>query len=122
MTVGAVDPASGMAGRDEAGVAVVSVTSGGIAVVRFLGGVRGSSPQETLQRVASPLHRCLPTKIVVEARADSLYPGQLGAVLAKRGYPLLVEPVHSGARKGERIIDAIQVRYRTTAWCSWRPS
>lgn len=109
VTCAAVDPASGMQGRDEAGVAVVSVTSQGVAVVRCIAGVRGRSAQETLTRVASLIHSFHPTKIICEARADSLYPAQLSSVLGRRGYPALVEPVQSGARKGERIIDALGV-------------
>lgn len=109
VTCAAVDPASGMQGRDEAGVAVVSVTTQGVAVVRCIAGVRGRSAQETLTRVASLIHSFHPTKIICEARADSLYPAQLSSVLGRRGYPALVEPVQSGARKGERIIDALGV-------------
>src|SRR3546814_12178146 len=50
-------------------------------------------------------------------RTDTLFPyttlfrspAQLSSVLGRRGYPALVEPVQSGARKGERILDAIGV-------------
>lgn len=108
-TIAAVDPASGVVGRDEAGVAVVSVTTQGLAVVRCVAGVRGSSSAETLVKVAALLHSFYPTKIVCEARADSLYPSQLASVLARRGYACMVDPVQSGAKKGERILDAIGV-------------
>jgi hypothetical protein len=59
--------------------------------------------------VASLIHSYLPTKVVCEAKADSLYPAQLSSVLARRGYPVLVEPVSSATKKGVRIIDAITV-------------
>lgn len=108
-TVAAVDPASGVAGRDEVGVSIVSVTTQGRAVVRCVTGIRGSSASEALQNVASLIHQFYPTKVVCEARADSLYPSQLASVLARRGYPVTVETVHSGTRKGDRIIDAIVV-------------
>jgi hypothetical protein len=109
VTLGAVDPASGIIGRDEVGVCVVSVTMTGFAVVRCLTGVRGESAPDALKRTASLLHSFFPNKIVVEARADSLYPSQLQAALALRGYPVMVEGVFSGANKGLRILDAVGV-------------
>lgn len=108
-TVAAVDPASGLAGRDECGVTVISVTSQGIGVIRCIAGVRGSSATDTLVNTASLIHQYWPHKIICEARADSLFPAQLSAVLARRGFPMTVESVQSGAKKGERIIDAIGV-------------
>ena len=70
-------------------------------------GIRGTSVQDSLTKVAALVHGYYPSKIVCEARADSLFPGQVASVLARRGYPMLVEPVQSGARKGERILDAL---------------
>src|SRR3546814_4682435 len=68
-----------------------------------------SSASETLTNTAALIHSFFPNKIICEASVDSLYPAQLSSVLGRRGYPALVEPVQSGARKGERILDAIGV-------------
>jgi hypothetical protein len=106
-TVAAIDPASGIAGNDELGLAIVSVTAQGLAVVRVLTGVRGASANETLTKAAATISTYRPNKVIVEARADSLFPDQLAAVLARRGHPVLVDRVHSGAKKGTRIVDAI---------------
>jgi hypothetical protein len=108
-TLAAIDPASGIVGRDEIGVTVVSVTNTGFAVIRCMTGVRGDSAPDALQRVASLVHSFYPNRVNVEARIDSLYPSQLQAALAARGYPVTVEAVYSGANKGTRILDAVGV-------------
>ena len=105
-TVG-VDPASGTAGRDEVGVSVVSVTGQGLGVIRCCTGLRGKDVSETLSKAAALIQSFLPSKLVVEAQANSLYPAQLASVLQRRGYPVQVEPVVPYGKKGERICDAI---------------
>ena len=105
-TVAAVDPASGMEGRDEVGVAIIGVSAQGLGVIRCMTGVRGESAPDTLLKTASLLHQYYPSKIICEARADSLYPDQLASVLARRGFRARVDAVYSGSKKGERIIDS----------------
>lgn len=102
-----IDPASGLAGRDELGLCCASVTGQGLAVVRGVHGVRGSSANETLIKAAELVQRYRPSKVVVEARVDSLFPDQLASVLARRGYPILVDRFHSGQSKGLRIVEAV---------------
>jgi hypothetical protein len=109
MTVAAIDPASGTRGNDEVGVGVVSVTTQGLAVVRCIAGVTGRDVKESLNKTAALVHSFMPNKVVVEARAESLFPSQLQAVMARRGYNVLCEPVSSSTPKGERILDAITV-------------
>jgi hypothetical protein len=89
------------------GVSVISVTTQGLAVVRCITGVRGTSANDTLHRAAGIIHSFKPTKIVCEAAVDSLVPDQLASVLARRGFPCLIDRVRSGQRKGERIVDAL---------------
>jgi hypothetical protein len=108
-TIVAIDPASGLAGRDALGLCVLGVTVQGRAVVRCLRGIRAGSATETLEKAAILTASFLPTKIIVEARADSLFPSQFATVLARRGYPCLVQPVRSGEAKGVRILDSITV-------------
>jgi hypothetical protein len=109
LTVAAVDPASGTQGNDEVGIAVVSVTGQGKAVIRGIAGMRGTTAQDTLQKTAAYIHCFYPSKVVCEAREDSMYPAQLTSVLARRGFSIIVDKVHSGARKGVRILDAVGV-------------
>lgn len=108
-TIAAVDPASGIAGRDEMGLSVVSVSASGHGIVRCCTGVRGTSPADTLDRTAALIASYRPTKVVCEARADSLYPATLTTALAKRGHPIIVDAVFSGEKKGRRILDAVGV-------------
>jgi hypothetical protein len=107
-TVAAIDPSSGMQGRDELGLAVVSVTAQSKGVIRCLTGIRGANVVDTLNKAAALIVQYLPTHVIVEQRADGLWASQLQSVLQRRGFPTLVEPVFSGLNKGQRIVSTIQ--------------
>jgi hypothetical protein len=107
-TAAAIDPASGLAGRDAIGVAVVSVTQGGQGVVRHVEGVRGVSLEANIIYISKLLQRFGVHKLVIEEKADSLFGKTLCDELVKRGWPLTPEAVKAGqAAKGSRIIDAL---------------
>jgi hypothetical protein len=107
-TLAAVDPSAGTTG-DEIGLAVISVTAQGLAVVRHLTGIRASSTHEAMAKLAADIHRFYPNRVICEAQKDNLFPSHLASLLAKRGYPVMVEPVHSSTAKGVRVIDAITI-------------
>lgn len=107
-TVVAVDPASGLAGRDAIGVAVLSVTPGGLGVIRHLEGVRGVSKLLNMRRVAQIVADFAATQLVVEERADGFFGETLEGELVMQGHPMTVEKITTGvAKKGVRIIEAL---------------
>jgi len=109
MTTMAVDPAGGLAGRGDAvGVAVVSVTTGGKAVIRHIEGVRASTTNAAIGRVASIGMEFQINGLVVEENVNGLFTQQLGAVMATRGYPIVGEKITTGQiKKGTRIIQTL---------------
>ena len=108
-TVAAVDPASGASKRDEVGVAVVSVTSQGLAVIRCCTGIRGRSPEEVMNKTAALIQSYSPNKVVVEAPQGNMWPLQLQSVMGRRNYGVTIDSVWSQQHKGMRIIDSITV-------------
>jgi hypothetical protein len=107
-TVVAVDPASGLAGRDAIGVAVISITGSGYAVIRHLEGVRGPSKAHNMRRLASICRDFAGTDLVVEETEESFFGSTLEAELVLVGHPMTVNKAkHGGMKKGQRIIDAL---------------
>ncbi len=107
-TVLAVDPASGLAGRDAIGVAVISITGSGYCVIRHLEGVRGPSKAHNMRRLAEIARDFACTHLVVEETEESFFGSTLEAELVLIGHPMSVEKAkHGGLKKGKRIIDAL---------------
>lgn len=107
-TVVAVDPASGLAGRDAIGVTVLSVTASGFGIIRAIEGVRAPSKAEAVARVAEITRAYRATMLVVEELADGFFGSTLEGILALSGYPMAVEQVTSGGvSKGRRIIETL---------------
>jgi hypothetical protein len=107
-TVAAIDPASGLAGRDAIGVAILSVTPGGFGVIRHLEGVRGPTKADNMRRVASIVADFKSSQLVVEETAEGLFGETLEGELVLQGYPMTVEKVTTGtATKGRRIIESL---------------
>jgi hypothetical protein len=107
-TIVAVDPASGLAGRDAIGLAVLSITPSGYGVIRHLEGVRGVNKIENIKRVASIVAHFGATNLVVEELADGLFGETLEGQLVLVNYPMMVEKVTTGQQqKGRRIIEAL---------------
>lgn len=106
-TICTVDPSSGMKNRDATGLCFLGVTATGVAVVRRLIGVRGESANDTLLSTAAEIARMKPTKVVVEATAQSLYPGSLETALARQGFRTRVEATSARKNKADRIGDAL---------------
>ena len=108
MTIVAVDPASGLAGRDAIGVAVLGVTQSGFGVLRHIEGVRASDKARAMRRVAEIVREFNATVLVVEEMADGFFGETLEGQLVLLGYPMAVEKVTAGiAKKGQRIIEAL---------------
>lgn len=108
ITVAAVDPASGLAGRDAIGVAVLSVTVSGQGVIRHLEGVRGPSKADNMRRVAQIIRDFTATCVVVEEAADGFFGETLEGELVILGFPTVVEKITAGQlKKGQRIIGAL---------------
>jgi hypothetical protein len=107
-TVMAVDPASGLAARDAIGVAIVSVTGSGYAVIRHLEGVRSHSKAENMRRLAIIAKTFGATDLVVEETEESFFGSTLENELVLVGHPMSTEKAkHGGMKKGQRIIDAL---------------
>ncbi len=108
MTVVAVDPASGLAGRDAIGVAVIGITQTGYAVIRHLEGVRGPTKGSNMRRVAEIIRQYNATVLVVEETKEGFFGETLEGELVIIGYPMTVEKVTTGGmQKGRRIIEAL---------------
>ncbi len=108
VTVAAVDPASGLAGRDALGVAILSVTRSGVGVIRHLEGVRGATKADNMRRVATIVANFRATKLVVEETKEGFFGETLEGELVLLGYPMTVEKVTAGIQsKGRRIIEAL---------------
>ena len=107
-TVISVDPASGLAGRDAIGVAIISITGSGYAVIRHLEGVRGPSKAHNMRRLATIARDFAATDLVVEETEESFFGSTLEAELVIVGHPMSVHKAkHGGMQKGKRIIDAL---------------
>lgn len=107
-TVLAVDPASGLAGRDAIGCAVLSITTSGYAVIRHLEGVRGPSKAHNMRRIAEIARDFAATDLVVEETEESFFGSTLESELVIVGHPMSVHKAkHGGMQKGKRIIDAL---------------
>lgn len=107
-TVAAIDPASGLAGRDAIGVAVVGVTLGGQAVIRHLEGVRGPTKAANMRRCAELLRAFSVDCLVIEETKEGFFGETLENELILVDYPLSVEKVTTGGQqKGRRIIETL---------------
>lgn len=108
LTTAACDPASGLAGRDAIGLAIISITQGGQAVIRHVEGVRGVSLEANLVHISHRLKEFHVHRLGVEERRDSLFGRTLAAECAKRGWPITPEQITTGQMgKGQRIIEAL---------------
>lgn len=106
--VAAVDPASGLSGRDAIGLSIVGVTAGGRAVIRVATGVRGSSVQDAIEQCAAIIAQHRAHKLVIEESKASTFGMVLSNALMARGHPLTPEKRTTGnASKGRRIIEAV---------------
>jgi hypothetical protein len=104
----AVDPASGLAGRDAIGVGVLGVTATGLGVIRHLEGVRGPDKLQNITRVAQIAKHFEVTSLVVEELADGLFGETLENHLLLVEFPMMVEKVTTGGQqKGRRIIETL---------------
>ena len=104
----AVDPASGLAGRDAIGVAVLGITAGGLGIVLHLEGVRATDKSIARKRVADIGKDFGATRVVVEELADGLFGETLESDFVHIGYPVTVEKVTTGGQqKGRRIIESL---------------
>jgi hypothetical protein len=102
----AVDPASGLAGRDAIGTAILGITQGGAGIILHLEGVRAANKEEAMRRVARLAKEYSATTIVVEELADGLFGETLESALVLENYPSTVEKVTTGnQQKGRRIIE-----------------
>lgn len=102
----AVDPASGLAGRDAIGCAILGITEGGFGIILHLEGVRAADKESAIRRVAQLASDFQATTIVVEELADGLFGETLEGSLVLIGYPAVVEKVTTGnMNKGRRIIE-----------------
>jgi hypothetical protein len=107
-TIAAIDPASGLAGRDAIGVAVLSVLPSGMGVVRHLEGVRGPNKSANMRRCATILKEFHASHLLVEETVEGFFGETLENELIHLGYPMTVEKVTSGGmKKGQRIIEAL---------------
>jgi hypothetical protein len=108
MTVAAIDPASGLAGRDAIGVAILGVTRSGMGVIRHLEGVRGPSKASNMRRCAEILREYRATHLVIEETKEGFFGETLENELILLGYPMSVEKVTTGQQmKGRRIIESL---------------
>ena len=107
-TIAAIDPASGLAGRDAIGVAILSLLPSGLGVVRHLEGVRGPNKQANMRRCALILKEFKATHLVIEETVEGFFGETLENELILHGYPMTTEKVTSGGqKKGQRIIEAL---------------
>jgi hypothetical protein len=107
-TIVAIDPASGLAGRDAIGWACISVTNSGHAVIRHLEGVRGPDKIGNIRRCAELVVRFNADHIVVEELENGLFGETLENQLLLMGSHMKVEKVTSGSQqKGRRIIETL---------------
>ncbi len=107
-TVMAVDPASGLAGRDAIGVAVLGITNAGYGVIRHLEGVRAASKYDAFRRVGTIAKEFSVSHMIVEQLADGLFAETLENELVLLGYPMTIEKVTTGGQqKGRRIIESL---------------
>jgi hypothetical protein len=107
-TVMAVDPASGLAGRDAIGVAVLSITPAGFGVIRHLEGVRAANKSIAMRRVAEIARTFAVTHVIVEELADGLFGETLEGEMVMVGHPMTIEKVTTGNQnKGRRIIESL---------------
>jgi hypothetical protein len=104
----AIDPASGLAGRDAIGLAVIGITPAGQAVIRHLEGVRGPDKIGNIRRCAQLIIRFNTDHIIVEELADGLFGETLENQLLLMGSHMKVEKVTTGGQqKGRRIIETL---------------
>lgn len=107
-TVLAVDPASGLAGRDAIGVAVLGITQGGMGIIRHLEGVRSNDKSVSRRRVAEIGRDFGCTRCIVEELENGLFGETLEGEFVHVGYPLSVDKVTTGGQqKGRRIIESL---------------
>ena len=108
MTIAAIDPASGLAGRDAIGVAILGITASGYGVIRHLEGVRGASKAENMRRCAEIVRQYNASLLVIEETKEGFFGETLESELIILGYPMTVEKVTTGGQqKGRRIIEAL---------------
>jgi hypothetical protein len=104
----AVDPASGLAGRDAIGVAVLGITQAGFGIILHLEGVRAADKYSAMRRTAHIAKEFNATNLIVEELADGLFGETLEGHLVDIGYPTTVTKVTTGGQqKGRRIIESL---------------
>lgn len=104
----AVDPASGLAGRDAIGVAVLGITQGGTGIILHLEGVRANDKTTARRRVAAIGRDYRATLCIVEELADGLFGETLEADFIHLGYPMAIDKVTTGGQqKGRRIVESL---------------
>ena len=104
----AVDPASGLAGRDAIGVAVLGITQAGMGIILHLEGVRSHDKSIARRRVAQigAGYNC--NVCIVEELADGLFGETLEGDFVMLNYPLSIEKVTTGGQqKGRRIVESL---------------
>lgn len=111
-TLASVDPSAGTGG-DEIGIAVVSVSVQGQAVIRHLTGIREESQTIAIDRLTQTINQFRPNEVIVEDNNGSAWPTMIKQRLSERGCYARVERVTSQKRKGERIISSLEVPLNT---------
>ena len=107
-TLAAIDPASGLAGRDAIGVAILGVTPSGFGVVRHLEGVRGPTKGANMRRCAEIIRDFAASHLIIEETKEGFFGETLENELILLGYPMSVEKVTTGGQqKGRRIIESL---------------
>ena len=104
----AVDPASGLAGRDAIGVAVLGITQGGLGIILHLEGVRAADKTTARRRVARIGSDYRATIVLVEELADGLFGETLESDFILIDYPISIQKVTTGGQqKGRRIVESL---------------
>jgi hypothetical protein len=104
----AVDPASGLAGRDAIGCAVLGITQGGIGIILHLEGVRAHDKTIARRRVAQIGMEFGASVCLVEELADGLFGETLESDFIHINYPMTVDKVTTGGQqKGRRIVESL---------------
>lgn len=104
----AVDPASGLAGRDAIGCAVLGITQAGLGIILHLEGVRSHDKAIARRRVAQIGAEFNVTQCIVEELADGLFGETLEGDFVMLNYPVSIDKVTTGGQqKGRRIVESL---------------
>ena len=106
--IAAVDPASGLAGRDAIGVAVLGVTPSGLGVIKRLKGVRGPDKYGNIRQCAQIIRDAGATTLYVEENKAGLFADTLESMLVMMEANVGVHKITTGnMQKGKRIIESL---------------